>query len=264
MRTVNKVILIGNITRDPLVKTTEAGKKVAMFTILMKCCFAQGYFSNEYFIDIVFVIALLSMFVGNTLALQQKNVKRLMAYSSIAHFGYLLIVLMVSSTQSIEFAWQSALFYLSAYVLGNVSIFTVLLNTERMLHNNTNDKQVCIDDWQGMFWRDRLQAVLLIFSVLSLAGIPLTMGFIGKFYLLNQAVLSQSWWLIAGLVIGSGIGLAYYLPIIFSVFKPLEKHELSKKTVNYTLPVSQQFFIFILIIASFCFGLFPDTLTQFV
>lgn len=238
--------------------------KVAMFTVLMKLCFSQGYFSDQYFLDIIFVVALLSMFIGNTLALKQKNIKRLMAYSSIAHFGYLLIVLVVSSEENILFAWQSALFYLSAYLLANISIFTILLNYEKNLSLNTNDKQLKLEDWQGMFWQNRLHALLLIFSILSLAGIPLTMGFVGKFYLLNQAVISQSWWLISGLVIGSGIGLAYYLPIIFMVFKRPSNECSAGRSINHTFATHQQIFITILIIVSFYFGVFPDSLSQFV
>lgn len=252
----------GSPTPITLLMTTVS--KVAMFTVLMKCCYGQGYFNDEHFIDVVLVIALLSMFVGNTLALKQQNIKRLMAYSSIAHFGYLLIVLVITSPESIQLAWQSALFYLTAYVLANISIFTILLNYENRLSPKTNNPQINIVDWQGMFWHKRAQATLLIFSILNLAGIPLTMGFIGKFYLLNQAVLSQNWWLIAGLVIGSGIGLAYYLPIIFIVFKDPAKEPLTGIIVRRELATRQQLFIVFLILISFYFGIFPDSLSQFV
>ena len=90
------------------------------------------------------------------------------------------------------------------------------------------------------------------------------MGFIGKFYLLNQAVISQSWWLIAGLVIGSGIGLAYYLPIIFSLFKYPAKELSTAGSVPRELGFNPQLFMVILIVLSFYFGLFPDSLSQFI
>jgi NADH-quinone oxidoreductase subunit N len=237
--------------------------KVAMFTVLMKCCFAQGYYQNEHFVDVILVVALLSMFIGNTLALKQQNIKRLMAYSSIAHFGYLLIVLVISSQESIDFAWRSALFYLTAYILANVSIFTIVMVYEKRFLQKSAEVEICIKDWQSMFWQRRAEAVLLVVSILSLAGVPLTMGFIGKFYLLNQAVISQSWWLISGLVIGSGIGLAYYLPLVFTLFKNTGTNTLKNEASEDNFKMKPQIFITLLIIVSFYIGIFPDSLSQY-
>ena len=248
----------------PITLLMATVSKVAMFTVLMKCCFAQGYYNNEHFIDVIIIVALLSMFVGNALALKQQNIKRLMAYSSIAHFGYLLIILLISSEESINFAWQSALFYLSAYILATISIFTIVLAYEKQLSQNLEERDVRIDDWQSMFWHRRTEAVLLVVSILSLAGIPLTMGFVGKFYLLNQAVISQSWWLISGLVIGSGIGLAYYLPIIFTVFKSDEKSISNSHDPKGVFIARPRIFITLLIIISFYLGLFPDSFSQYI
>jgi NADH-quinone oxidoreductase subunit N len=250
----------------PITLLMATVSKVAMFTVLIKCCFSQNYFNNESFIEIITAVALLSMFFGNILALKQQNIKRLMAYSSIAHFGYLLIVLTVSSLQSTEFAWQGALFYLSAYLLANIAIFTVLLISEKNRDIMNGDRDIHIVDWQGMFWKSRLSAVLVIFSILGLAGIPLTMGFVGKFYLLNQAVLFKSWWLISGLVIGSGIGLAYYLPLIFTLFKDdktLENQVVDGGDVNLAT-TGKQLFMFTLLISSLLFGVFPDLVSQFI
>jgi NADH-quinone oxidoreductase subunit N len=248
----------------PITLLMATVSKVAMFTVLMKCCFAQGYFNNDHFIDVIIVVALLSMFIGNTLALKQQNIKRLMAYSSIAHFGYLLIVLVISSEQSIDFAWRSALFYLSAYILANISIFTIVLAYEKQLSQNLTGREIMIDDWQSMFWHRRTEAVLLVVSILSLAGIPLTMGFIGKFYLLNQAVISQAWWLVSGLVIGSGIGLAYYLPLIFTVFKSTDNNTLKNDNPKDNALTRPKIFITLLIIMSFYFGIFPESLSQYI
>ena len=197
--------------------------KVAMFVVLMKFWFSQSSFfiqpltSDDSLISsisLISIFAILSMLIGNALALKQQSIKRLLAYSSIAHMGYLLIVLMIVSVKSIELAWQSALFYLTAYVIATISLFIVLQITQA----NDGDKEVSVADWQGLFWQHRSLALLVIVAILSLAGIPLTMGFIGKFYLLNVAVQAQQWWLIATLIMGSGIGLFYYLKIIFTLF----------------------------------------------
>ena len=250
----------------PITLLMATVSKVAMFTVLIKCCFSQNYFNNESFIEIITLVALLSMLVGNVLALKQQNIKRLMAYSSIAHFGYLLIVLTVSSMQNTEFAWQGALFYLSAYLLANIAIFTVLLISEKNKGDMSGDRSIDINDWHGMFWKNRLAATLVVFSILALAGIPLTMGFVGKFYLLNQAVIFESWWLISGLVIGSGIGLAYYLPLIFTLFKD-EKTLENQDPVGtrvYVVTTGKQLFMLTLLISSLVFGIFPDLVSQFI
>jgi NADH-quinone oxidoreductase subunit N len=238
--------------------------KIAIFIVLMKCWFSQVIFdhiknSDENMLFLMSIFAIASMLIGNALALKQQNIKRLIAYSSIAHMGYLLIVLIVISPQSIELAWQSALFYLSAYVLANISIFMTLQLTQYH-HKKT---ELNVDDWQGMFWQNSSLALLIIVAILSLAGIPLTMGFIGKFYLLNVAVQAQQWWLISALIVGSGIGLFYYLRIIFVLFYKAhnltEKHNIKAVTpVAFTLSPAVNFSVFLIITVSILLGIFPD------
>lgn len=238
--------------------------KIAIFIVLMKCWFSQVIFVdmkssdvNMLFLMTIFAIA--SMLIGNALALKQQNIKRLLAYSSIAHMGYLLIVLIVISTQSVALAWQSALFYLTAYVLASISIFMALQLTQYN-HNNT---ELDVDDWLGMFWQNRSLALLIIVAILSLAGIPLTMGFIGKFYILNVAVQAQQWWLISALIIGSGIGLFYYLRIIFVLFdkaSDVNEKNTTKELmpVSFTLTPAVNFSVIIIITVSILLGIFPD------
>lgn len=240
--------------------------KIAIFIVLIKCWFSQAIFVetkssevNMLFLMSIFAIA--SMLIGNALALKQQNIKRLLAYSSIAHMGYLLIVLMVISPQGVSLAWQSSLFYLTAYVLATISIFMALQLTQYN-HNNT---ELNIDDWQGMFWQNRSLAVLIIVAILSLAGIPLTMGFIGKFYILNVAVKAQQWWLISALIIGSGIGLFYYLRIIFVLFNTASK--VNEKNITkelmptpLTLSLAVNLSVIIIITVSIVLGIFPDLL----
>jgi NADH-quinone oxidoreductase subunit N len=257
----------------PITLLMATVSKVAMFTILMKYFIAQQYFKNANLAELVLVLAILSMLTGNILALRQKSIKRLLAYSGIAHFGYLLIVLIFSSSQDIAFAWQSVLFYLMAYVLASLSIFTVLILVELSLNQENKSKRsdLTVNDIKGLFWQSPSLAVLFLISVLSFAGIPLTMGFIGKFYILNHAVLAQSWLLIGALVIGSGIGLAYYLPLIFSLFAPAEHRQdkslqLAKTlTQTHVKVISKESILVLgLIVMSILFGLFPDLVSQYI
>lgn len=241
--------------------------KIAMFIVLMKCWFSQALFldsntSSVNMLSLMSIFAIASMLIGNALALKQQNIKRLLAYSSIAHMGYLFIVLVVMSSQSIELAWQSALFYLTAYVVATVSIFMSLQLTQ---YNYINT-ELSVSDWQGMFWQNRSLALLIIVAILSLAGIPLTMGFIGKFYLLNVAVQAQQWWLIAALIIGSGIGLFYYLRIIFVLFdKANEKNDTKELlAVPLTLSPAVNLSVIAFILLGIALGVFPDLLGNFI
>jgi len=241
--------------------------KAAMFVVLMKFWFSQPSLFVQPMIsnnngpstfNIMSILAILSMLIGNALALKQQNIKRLLAYSSIAHMGYLLIVLMVISPQSIALAWQSALFYLSAYILATVSIFIVLQLTQDKLGNT----ELTIVDWQGLFWQKRSLALLVIVAILSLAGIPLTMGFIGKFYLLNVAFYAQQWWLIAALIIGSGIALVYYLGIIFTLFNTSTCAQQNESYEQFKLKPSVNIAVITLVVFGVVLGVYPGMLSQ--
>ncbi|MFN2198254.1 MAG: NADH-quinone oxidoreductase subunit N [Anaerolineales bacterium] len=159
------------------------------------------------------LIAALSMLAGNLLALLQNNVKRLLAYSSIAHLGYLLVALIASSTLAIV----AALFYLTAYfvtVLGAFGVVSILSDGEHDAEN--------LEDYHGLFWRRPWLAGVMTLAMLSLIGMPLTAGFFGKFYLLSAGVGSSLWILVGVLVISSAIGLYYYLRVIITMFASLD------------------------------------------
>ncbi|MEW6989520.1 NADH-quinone oxidoreductase subunit N [Colwelliaceae bacterium 6441] len=243
---------------SPVTLLLATVSKCAMFIVLLKCCFTAGHIvllQSDQLFTFVSWIAILSMIIGNSLALKQQSIKRLLAYSSIAHMGYLLIVLLISGDKTIAFAWQSVLFYLTAYLLASVSIFTVLTLMER---GRDNQFDITIDDCRGLFWQQPLLATLLIFSVLSFAGIPLTAGFIGKFYLLSFAANQALWPLLAALILGSGIALAYYLPIIFSLFSQGQPVQPAKASFS----LYDKVLLNVLIILGFSLGLFPDVIGQ--
>ena len=244
---------------SPITFLLATVSKCAMFIVLLKSCFTVNQMvihENQHLFSFVSWIAMLSMIVGNSLALKQQSIKRLLAYSSIAHMGYLLIVLLISSHNSLAFAWQSVLFYLTAYVLASISIFLVLTLLEREQNNN---EDITLSDCSGLFWRQPLLASLLILSILSFAGIPLTAGFIGKFYLVSLAANEALWSLLATLIIGSGIALAYYLPFIFALFSQEDKAVNAK---NCRLTIIDALLIVSLILISLAVGIFPDVIGQ--
>lgn len=159
------------------------------------------------------VIAIASMLVGNLLALRQRNVKRILAYSSIAHIGYLLVAFLAGGALGVE----AVSFYLVAYFITTVGAFGILAT----LSDRDRDAEQ-MEDYQGLLWRRPLTAAILSAMLLSLAGIPLTAGFVGKFYLVAAGVNTQQWLLVSMLALNSAIGLYYYIRIIAVMF---ERHE---------------------------------------
>lgn len=154
-------------------------------------------------------IAIASMFTGNLLALLQTNVKRILAYSSIAHLGYLLVAFLSGGTLRVI----AVSFYLAAYfvtTLGAFGVVTVLSGKERDAD--------AMNDYRGLFRRRPWLAGIFSAMLFSLAGIPLTAGFIGKFYIVAAGAGSALWFLVITLVVNSAIGLFYYLRIIVAMY----------------------------------------------
>lgn len=172
----------------------------------------NGY-QYESLMIIFTVIAIASMFVGNFLALRQRNIKRILAYSSIAHIGYLLVAFLAGGTMGVE----AVSFYLVAYFITTVGAFGILST----LSDKDRDAEL-MEDYQGLLWRRPLTAAILSAMLLSLAGIPLTAGFVGKFYLMAAGVNTSKWLLVSMLALNSAIGLFYYIRIIAVMF---ERHE---------------------------------------
>ena len=162
-------------------------------------------------------LAIVSMLVGNWLALRQENIKRLLAYSSIAHFGYLLVVLIALTYIDAGLVNQSITFYLTAYIVTTLAAFTVV----SMVTGEDTAKQN-IGAFAGLFWHRPLEASALTVAMLSLAGIPLTAGFMAKFFVITVGIQSGLWGLLAVLVVGSAIAIYYYLRIIFAMSKSAE------------------------------------------
>lgn len=157
------------------------------------------------------LIAVASMFVGNLLALYQRNLKRLLAYSSIAHMGYVLVALLASGPE----ATLAVTFYLTAYFVTTLGAFGVVAaRTAGRLDADA------LDDYQGLAWRHPWQAAILTAMLLSLAGIPLTAGFVGKFFVLAVGAQASLWPLVGALVVNSTIGLFYYLRVLVVMFRP--------------------------------------------
>ena len=189
--------------------------KGAVAALLLRYVATTDVLGQEALFFGLSLIAIVSMVAGNVLALLQNNLKRLLAYSSIAHMGYLLIaVLAVASAAGPGMAAETGMVYLVGYFAMTLAAFGVM--TVLSADEDVED----LADYEGLFWRRPLLAAVLTAAALSLAGIPLTVGFIAKFYLFAAGVEGGLWLLLWALVVGSAIGVYYYLRIVFAMTKP--------------------------------------------
>ncbi len=183
--------------------------KGAVFALMLRYFNMVDIHSSSSLVLAFTVIAVASMFGGNLLALMQNRVKRILAYSSIAHFGYLLTAFLAGGALSAP----AVSYYLLAYfvtILGAFGVITMLSGVE--------GEPDLLDSYRGMFWTRPLLGAVFTAMLLSLAGIPLTAGFVGKFYVMAAGISSHLWLLVISLVVSSLIGLFYYLRIIATMF----------------------------------------------
>lgn len=200
------------------------------------------------------IVAILSMLGGNLLALLQTNVKRILAYSSIAHLGYIWVAFISGG----ERGFEAVAFYTLAYFITILTAFGVVT----FFSNDERDGDD-IQDYQGLFWRRPALAAVFTAALLSLAGIPLTVGFIGKFYILSASVVANYWTLAVVLVIGSVIGIYYYLRIIVEMFRKPDEFVLSKAvkpSVSFSGGLALAFLFFLLI----WFGVYPSGVVEVI
>ena len=231
--------------------------KAAMFVVLLRFIQISDALSFDSMVIVLALIAVASMLAGNLLALLQDNLKRILAYSSIAHMGYLLLALIAGHYVTGTIAVEAITFYLIAYVimsLGAFGVASVISSSEKEFDS--------IKEYRGLFWRKPVLAATFIAMLLSLAGIPLTVGFIGKFYIFLTGVESELWMLLGVLVLGSGIGLYYYLRIIYRMFMP-EKHSLPYR-VGGVESVSSYAVLAILLFLLLLFGVYPAPIMSIV
>ncbi len=201
---------------SPVVALMSTAPKAAAFALLLRVVYEMFPALHAVWSPILWIVAVLSMTVGNLAALRQQNVKRMLAYSSIAHAGYLLAAFAGLRTSGIA----AASFYIAAYAAMNVGIFAVVT-----LVSGYDEKLPMIQDFRGLIYRSPFLGGLLIFFLVSLVGIPFTGGFFGKFYSFSAAVGGGAVWLAIIGLLNSGLAAAYYLRFAFaSAQRPLEQN----------------------------------------
>jgi NADH-quinone oxidoreductase subunit N len=193
----------------PVTGFMSVGPKAAGFAVLLRVFLTAFASIQDRSGSALWLIAALTMVLGNVIALVQPNIKRMLAYSSIAHAGYVAVAFTAASQRGVS----AALFYLLAYGIMNLGAFAVVTILSR-----TDDKMVNIADYAGLASkRPGLAAVLSIF-LLSLAGVPGTAGFAGKFFIFRAAVESRLVWLAIIGVVTTVVSFYYYLYILVQMY----------------------------------------------
>ena len=197
----------------PVVALMSTAPKAAAFAVLLRFLFNAAPSLHREWVILIYILAVASMTIGNLGALLQRDVKRLLAYSSIAHAGYLLVAFTATKSSAIA----GACFYTAAYAAMNVGAFLVLTELSGFGEGSRS-----LDDFTGMAQRKPGLSALLAFFLLSLIGIPFTGGFFGKFYAFSAATGSGHVWLAVIGLANSGVACFYYLRLLAALYaRPL-------------------------------------------
>jgi NADH-quinone oxidoreductase subunit N len=225
--------------------------KGAMFALLLRYFRPVSLDTGSTLFWVSAAIAIASMIAGNLLALRQDNVKRILAYSSIAHLGYLLVAFLATGAQ----AAVAVTFYLFAYFATSLVAFGVVTALSTPQH-----EAEWIDDYRGLARTRRWTAAAFTVALFSLAGMPLTMGFIGKFYLVTAGVGSSLWALVVVLVLTSAVSLYYYTRIVVAMWvrEPDEAGALQRVAAGAGAVLG------VLTVALIVFGVYPSPLLHLI
>jgi NADH-quinone oxidoreductase subunit N len=221
----------------PVTAYLSVGSKAAGFVVLIRVL--QPFMNLPQTQRLIFVMALLTLIYGNLAALPQTNLKRLLAYSSIAHAGYLLIGVICFDVRAITF-------YLFAYLLMTLLSFAVLI----IVAQQTGEE---ISDFDGLAKRSPFLAFAMLIGMVSLAGVPFTAGFLGKFYIFYAAVLQRQIALVVVGVITVGCGFYYYLKVVRAMY-----WQSADKTEKIPINGLSRVAISALMIATVWLGVYPQ------
>ena len=230
----------------PVTAFMAVGPKAAGFAALIRILAEALPFLAKDWVSILWVLAILTMTLGNVVAVLQTNIKRMLAYSAIAHAGYILVGIIVNN----ERGFSAVLFYLIVYTVMNLTAFGVVLS-----FSGKGDNQVHLDDFAGLGRRAPFAAAALSLAIISLAGIPLTGGFLGKLYLFSAAVQQGYIGLVVIAVLNSVISVFYYFRVLIYMY--MREPEANPPE---TLPLSRplQAILGIGIIIILWLGIHPD------
>lgn len=215
----------------------------AAFLRLFSACFAP---LQDFWMPVLLVITIITLFIGNITAVYQKSFTRMLAYSSISHVGYMLFAIVSLANASDN----GVFFYAASYSIATIIAFAVLILVKRQFGSDS------FETFNGLSRKNPFLAFTLTIAMLSLAGIPLTAGFIGKFLMFSSALSEYHIWLVLLAVINAAIGIFYYFRVIIAMyFNNAERRIL-------TVPSYYKVVLAVSAIATIIFGIYPGILTD--
>lgn len=194
----------------PITAFMSVGAKAAAFAVLIRLFVSVAAFSPREWTIAIWVLAFLTMTVGNVVALVQRNIKRMLAYSSIAHAGYILVAVLAGN----EMGRSAILFYLLAYTFMNLGAFGVV----SYLGISGKVENLKIESYRGIGYKYPFAALAMAVFMFSLAGVPPTAGFVGKFYMFSAALKAGFVWLVIFSVLNSVMAAYYYLRVVVAMY----------------------------------------------
>lgn len=197
----------------PVSTFLATASKIAIFAVLMRLFLYTPVVDSHALRLVLGIIAFCSILFGNLMAIGQTNIKRLLGYSSIAHMGYLTVGLI--AVEAHQLAMEAIGVYMAGYLFSSLGAFGVVSLMSSPYSGPDADS---LYSYRGLFWHKPILSAVLTVMMLSLAGIPMTLGFIGKFYIMAAGVGAHLWWLTGTVVLGSAIGLYYYLRVMVSLY----------------------------------------------
>jgi NADH-quinone oxidoreductase subunit N len=233
----------------PVTALLSSAPKAAAFAVMLRIFFEAFGPAGDLWFWAVWVSAALTMFVGNLAALVQTNVKRMLAYSSIAHAGYILVAFAART----ELGIAAILYYLVAYALMKLGAFTLVSHL-----GGAGERRLGLDDYAGLSTQHPAAAAALSLYLLSLLGLPVTAGFLGKFYVFAAALDSNLTWLVVLAAVNSVIGAYYYLRVIVVMYMREPEGDWTPEP----LPRAVALVVVITVAGTLYFGLFPDNLQE--
>ncbi len=234
----------------PVTAFLSTGPKAAAFAVFLRVFIGAFESSADAWFWLLWVSGVLSMFLGNLAALVQSNLKRMLAYSSIAHAGYMLVAFTAHSTDGTG----AVLFYLAAYAFMNLGAFVVVTHL-----GGEGERQVAMDDYDGLGERSPWLAASFSVFLLSLIGIPLTAGFFGKFYIFRAALRADLIWLTVVGVLNSGIAAYYYLRVLVAMYM----NPPARSATVDRVPPAVAVVLAVCAGATFVLGIFPQSVLSF-
>ncbi|MEZ4870286.1 MAG: NADH-quinone oxidoreductase subunit N [Caldilineaceae bacterium] len=244
----------------PVTAYLSTASKAVGFAVLARVLIVGFGAYRADWVPVLAGLSILTMSLGNLIALRQTSVKRMLAYSSVAQAGYILmgLVAVVSTTQGDVVTLtinglNGVLIYLFAYLFTNIGAFMVVMAVEEDTGNAN------VDSFNYLFQRSPSLALAMFIFMLSLTGIPLTGGFIGKFYVFGAAVQHQYFWLVTIAMINAGIAAYYYLNVVRAMFFGDVTEE---KPARLSISIPVQVGLIVCVVATFWIGVYPPNVIQ--